>query len=389
FRAGPGIRRDGALAQGARGATEGKTGGAPSSRAARSGGADLGADRSRSAQSAVVYRSQRRAARGSGGAIGVQERRGGEGSARHPRGHGSRSRPADGNHRGVPADGKASEALAGLGGCERGPGQCARVLQGGAGASQGPSYPAPGPLHATCTGGRGPTATGLPQSSPDQSRGDGGWRSLDCGITGGGWKRRSCFLGLGARDDGGGPRANLRALLLHQGGGKWARAVAFSADPPGARRIHSLRERSRGRDDLCDKAPSGMSFSYFRDLLPSGMRVVTVEAPHLHTALISAYVRTGSRHEEGSNNGVSHFLEHMFFRGSAAFPDTVHMNAAIEEVGGNLNGVTTRDHSYYFTPIHPDHLDVGVQILGDMLTRPLLRQMEVQRKIILDEMLDE
>jgi len=132
-----------------------------------------------------------------------------------------------------------------------------------------------------------------------------------------------------------------------------------------------------------------MSFSYFRDLLPSGVRVVTVQAPHLHTALISVYVRTGSRHEEGSNNGVSHFLEHMFFRGSAAFPDTVHMNAAIEEVGGNLNGVTTRDHGYYFTPIHPDHLEVGARILGDMLTRPLLREMEVERQIILEEMLDE
>lgn len=132
-----------------------------------------------------------------------------------------------------------------------------------------------------------------------------------------------------------------------------------------------------------------MSFSYFRDLLPSGMRVVTVEAGHLHTALISVYVRTGSRHEAGGNNGVSHFLEHMFFRGSAAFPDTVHMNAAVEEVGGNLNGVTTRDHGYYFTPLHPAHLDVGVRILGDMLSRPLLREMDVEREIILEEMLDE
>ncbi len=82
-----------------------------------------------------------------------------------------------------------------------------------------------------------------------------------------------------------------------------------------------------------------MSISYFRDVLPSGLRVVTVEAPHLHTAFISVYVRTGSRHEEPSNNGVSHFLEHMFFRGSESFPDTVKMNAAVEEVGGNLNGV--------------------------------------------------
>lgn len=132
-----------------------------------------------------------------------------------------------------------------------------------------------------------------------------------------------------------------------------------------------------------------MSFTYHRDVLPNGLRVVTVETPHLHTALLAVYVRTGSRHEMAANNGVSHFLEHLFFRGSEGWPDTVKMNSAVEEVGGNLNGVTTRDHGYYYTPLHPAHLDVGLEILGDMLTRPKLTDMEVERNIILEEMLDE
>lgn len=132
-----------------------------------------------------------------------------------------------------------------------------------------------------------------------------------------------------------------------------------------------------------------MSFSYHRDVLPNGLRVVTVETPHLHTALLAVYVRTGSRHESAANNGVSHFLEHLFFRGSEGWPDTVKMNSAVEEVGGNLNGVTTRDHGYYYTPLHPAHLDVGLEVLGDMLTRPRLTDMEVERNIILEEMLDE
>ncbi len=132
-----------------------------------------------------------------------------------------------------------------------------------------------------------------------------------------------------------------------------------------------------------------MSFIPHRDVLPSGLRVITVETPHLHTALLAVYVRTGSRHESQANNGVSHFLEHLFFRGSEGWPDTVKMNAAVEEVGGNLNGVTTRDHGYYYTPLHPEHLAVGMEILGDMLTRPRLTDMEVERQIILEEMLDE
>ncbi|HYH96585.1 pitrilysin family protein [Hyalangium sp.] len=132
-----------------------------------------------------------------------------------------------------------------------------------------------------------------------------------------------------------------------------------------------------------------MSFTPYRDVLPSGLRVVTIETPHLHTALLAVYVRTGSRHETPGNNGVSHFLEHLFFRGSEGWPDTVKMNSAVEEVGGNLNGVTSRDHGYYYTPLHPAYLSVGMEILGDMLTRPRLTDMEVERQIILEEMLDE
>jgi len=132
-----------------------------------------------------------------------------------------------------------------------------------------------------------------------------------------------------------------------------------------------------------------MSFTYTKDTLKNGLRVVTIETPHLHTALVSAYVRTGSRHEDPGNNGVSHYLEHMFFRGSKSFPNTVRMNAVVEDVGGNLNGITTRDHGYYYTPLHPAHLDVGVRVLGDMLTRPLFPEFETEREIILEEMLDE
>lgn len=132
-----------------------------------------------------------------------------------------------------------------------------------------------------------------------------------------------------------------------------------------------------------------MSFTYFKDTLDNGLRVVTVETPHLHSALLAVYVRTGSRHETPNNNGVSHFLEHMFFRGSEGYPDTIRMNAAVEEVGGNLNGVTMRDQGYYYTPLHPDALGVAMGILGDMLARPRLTELEVERQIILEEMLDE
>jgi predicted Zn-dependent peptidase len=125
------------------------------------------------------------------------------------------------------------------------------------------------------------------------------------------------------------------------------------------------------------------------DTLPSGLTVMTVETPHLHSAMCSVYVRVGSRHEDVETNGVSHLLEHLFFRGSRRFPDSVKMNAAVEAVGGNLNGVTMRDSTFFYTPTHPDGVGVALAILGDMLSRPRLVQLEIEKKIILEEMLDE
>ena len=155
-----------------------------------------------------------------------------------------------------------------------------------------------------------------------------------------------------------------------------------------------MRKQPRQRHHLRRQASRRLSgpdegYAYFRDVLPNGLRVVTVETPHLHSALLAVYVRTGSRHETPAENGVSHFVEHMLFRGSRRHPDTVRMNATVEAVGGNLNGVTTRDHGYYFTPVHPAHLGVALDVLGDMLTFPLFNHFAVEREIILEELLDE
>jgi predicted Zn-dependent peptidase len=126
-----------------------------------------------------------------------------------------------------------------------------------------------------------------------------------------------------------------------------------------------------------------------RTVLPNGLRVLTARAPGLHSAMIALYVRAGSRHETAAHNGVSHFLEHLFFRGSVGYPDTVAMNAAVEAAGGSLNGITARDHGCYYTPIHPHQVGTGLAVLGDLIRRPLLKEMDVEREVILEEILDE
>lgn len=136
-------------------------------------------------------------------------------------------------------------------------------------------------------------------------------------------------------------------------------------------------------------APPSMDPRRTQHRLDNGLRVVGIEAPHLHTAMLALYVRCGSRHETAATNGVSHFLEHMFFRGTERYPDSRAMNAVVEDAGGNLNGVTTRDYSYYATPLHPERLEIGFDVLGDMIAAPRLAEIDLEREIILEEMLDE
>jgi predicted Zn-dependent peptidase len=157
-------------------------------------------------------------------------------------------------------------------------------------------------------------------------------------------------------------------------------------EPPAARDEPQARDATRARSLAHEGPPAGDARI---GTLDNGLRVLTVDLPHLHSGLVSVYVRAGSRHESAQDNGVCHFLEHLFFRGSQGYPDGRAMNALVEDVGGDLNGVTCRDHGFYTSPVHPARLDVPFEVLGDMLARPLFKDIELEREVILEEILDE
>jgi predicted Zn-dependent peptidase len=124
-------------------------------------------------------------------------------------------------------------------------------------------------------------------------------------------------------------------------------------------------------------------------MLGNGLRVVTVETPYLHTATVCLYVRAGSRYERPESNGLSHFVEHMLFRGSSRFPDSFALNLAIEELGGTLYAETGRDYSLYQIPLHPRHIARGLEILGDLFSTPAFRDIDLERQIIVEEVLED
>lgn len=123
--------------------------------------------------------------------------------------------------------------------------------------------------------------------------------------------------------------------------------------------------------------------------LANGLRVCIVEAPHLHGAVVALYVRAGSRHEGAHTNGLSHFVEHMLFRGCARYPNSFSLNRAIEERCGMLIGETGRDYSLYQVTLQPRDLGGALDILGDLFLAPCFSDLDLERAIVLEEILDD
>ncbi len=128
---------------------------------------------------------------------------------------------------------------------------------------------------------------------------------------------------------------------------------------------------------------------YHKDTLANGLRVITVPMPHLHCAEMVCYVGVGSRNESPQRAGVSHFLEHMLFRGTAEYPSSLHLERAFEAIGGAVNASTDAENTCFHSRIHPRHLSEGAALFASMLLRPKLDEVEVERRIILEEALED
>jgi predicted Zn-dependent peptidase len=114
--------------------------------------------------------------------------------------------------------------------------------------------------------------------------------------------------------------------------------------------------------------------------------VITVEQPHLHSASIALYVRCGSRYETLNQWGLSHFLEHMLFRGSAKYPDSHKLTEIFERSGDLLDASTWRDHTSFSMTLHPSELGVALAALADMITHPLFADLELERRVVAEEL---
>ena len=120
--------------------------------------------------------------------------------------------------------------------------------------------------------------------------------------------------------------------------------------------------------------------------LPSGLTVVTERMDRVETVSFGAYVAAGSRHEEAEENGVSHFLEHMAFKGTER-RTAAQIAEEIEAVGGHINAYTAREQTAYYVKVLKEDTALAADIIGDILTHSTFEPEELERErgVILQE----
>ncbi|GAC1361984.1 MAG: pitrilysin family protein [Polyangiales bacterium] len=123
--------------------------------------------------------------------------------------------------------------------------------------------------------------------------------------------------------------------------------------------------------------------------LDTGLRVVAVPQSALHRVHVGLFVSVGSRHETRADNGITHFLEHMLYRGTARLPTAHRQNLAFERLGGTLSAATLADHTYIGITVPPASLGGVLELLGEVLVAPKLGDIELERRIVREEILED
>ena len=114
--------------------------------------------------------------------------------------------------------------------------------------------------------------------------------------------------------------------------------------------------------------------------LGNGLRVVVSAIPHSQAAVLAAYVGVGSRDEARETLGLSHYLEHMLFKGTESRPEPTAISAAIEGAGGSLNAFTSRELTCYWNRVPFDRLPLAMDVLADSVRHSLLAESEIERE---------
>lgn len=122
--------------------------------------------------------------------------------------------------------------------------------------------------------------------------------------------------------------------------------------------------------------------------LKNGLTLIAIDLPHLDSVTTMVAVKAGSRYETKGISGISHFLEHMFFKGSKKYPTTLEIATLLDGVGAINNAGTEKEFTYYFIKSASKHIKLASNILSSMIKEPLFSEEEIEREkgVIVEEL---
>lgn len=129
-----------------------------------------------------------------------------------------------------------------------------------------------------------------------------------------------------------------------------------------------------------------LAADYTVQKLQNGQTVVVYEIKNNPIVTIDTWIKTGSINETDSNNGVAHFLEHLFFKGTKAHP-TGEFDKILESKGAIVNAATSKDFTHYYITVPSEYFDIAMELHADMLLNPQIprKELEKERKVVLEE----
>jgi predicted Zn-dependent peptidase len=125
---------------------------------------------------------------------------------------------------------------------------------------------------------------------------------------------------------------------------------------------------------------------YQKQQMKNGIRIVTEEIPYVNSVSVGIWVKVGSRNETPDVNGVSHFIEHMLFKGTEKRSAKEIANS-IDKIGGQLNAFTAKESTCYYAKVLDSHFDIALDVLADMFQNStfLKEEIEKEKGVIMEE----
>ena len=126
---------------------------------------------------------------------------------------------------------------------------------------------------------------------------------------------------------------------------------------------------------------------YKKTIIENGLRVITIPMQNSNSVTVLILVGTGSKYETKEINGISHFLEHMFFKGTKKRPNTLKISETLDEVGGEYNAFTSKEITGYWAKVDKKHQDVALDWISDIFLNSKFDEKEMQREkgVIIEE----